>query len=72
MLFRRDIFVSKLRISCSEMVKLPCVLNTSLKQRCQNLLTGLTSVPNRTSNKLESPSIVSQETCETFGNSCNS
>jgi len=32
----------------------------------------LASVPNHTSNKVEGPSIVSQETCETLGNSCNS
>jgi len=30
------------------------------------IVTGLTSVPNRTSNKVKSPSIVSQETCETL------
>ena len=34
-------------------------------------VTGLTNVLNHTSNKVESPSIVSQETCASVNNSCN-
>jgi len=47
--------------------------NTTIERwSSQKLVTGLASVPNHTSNKVESPSIVSQRTYATFGNSCNS
>jgi len=46
--------------------------NTSPWKRHQKIVMGLTNALNRTSNKVKSSSIVSQETCVTLDNSFNS